>query len=100
MAPSWSSVIALSIGILSRRHPERHPDGALAAFATDPGITLGLELRDSSIVCHAILKRGLSGSALVSGPVVSRGPARNEVKENPVRGADFERGKFSGEGPH
>ena len=45
---------------------------------------------------HAALKRGLSGDALVSGPVVSRGPARNEAKENPVRGADFERGKFSG----
>jgi hypothetical protein len=37
--------------------------------------------------------------ALVSGPVVSWGPARNEAEENPVRGADFERGKFSGEGP-
>ncbi len=38
------------------------------------------------------------------GPVNSLIPgvflgSREEAKENPVRGADFERGKFSGEGP-
>jgi hypothetical protein len=46
---------------------------------------------------RAASKRGLSGSALVPGPVVSRGP-RNGPKENPVRGAGFERGKFPGGG--
>jgi len=33
-------------------HPERHPDRSLAALASDPGITLGFELGDSSVVCH------------------------------------------------
>src|SRR6266481_5564414 len=49
-------------------HPERHPHGALAALAPDPRITFGLKLGDSSVVCHAALKRGLRRSALVSGP--------------------------------
>jgi hypothetical protein len=38
-------------------HPERHPHGALAALAPDPGIAFGLEQGDSSVVCHAALKR-------------------------------------------
>jgi hypothetical protein len=37
-------------------HPERHPDGALAALAPDPGVTFGLELGDSSVVCHPRIK--------------------------------------------
>ena len=54
------------------QHPERHPHGALAAFAPDPGIAFGLELGDGSGVCHPRIKRGPCGNALVSGPVVSR----------------------------
>jgi len=42
-------------------HPERHPHGTLAALAPDPGITLGLKLGDSSVVCHAALKRDCGG---------------------------------------
>jgi hypothetical protein len=38
-------------------HFERHPHGALAALASDPGITLGFELGDSSVVWHAPSKR-------------------------------------------
>jgi hypothetical protein len=38
-------------------HPERHPDRSLAALATDPPLTFGLELGDSSVVCHLALKR-------------------------------------------
>src|SRR5258705_2765048 len=49
------------------QHPERHPHGALAAFAPDPRITLSLELGNGAVVWHAALKRGLSGNALVSG---------------------------------
>ena len=37
-------------------HPERHPDRSLAALAADPGITFGLELGDSSVVCHPCIK--------------------------------------------
>ena len=37
-------------------HFERHPDRSLAALATDPGITLGLKLGDSSVVCHPRIK--------------------------------------------
>ena len=37
-------------------HPERHPDRSLAALAADPGITFGLELGDSSVVCHPAIK--------------------------------------------
>src|SRR6266481_10145842 len=37
-------------------HPERHPDRALAALASDPRITLGLELGDSSVVYHRGIK--------------------------------------------
>jgi hypothetical protein len=33
-------------------HRERHPDRALAALASDPRITLGLKLRDGTIVCQ------------------------------------------------
>jgi len=40
------------------KRPERHPYGALAALAPDPRITFGLKLGDSSVVCHAALKRG------------------------------------------
>ena len=46
-------------------HLERHSDRALAAFAANPRITFGFELGDGSVVCHAALKRGLSGDALV-----------------------------------
>jgi hypothetical protein len=37
-------------------HLERNPDRSLAALASDPGITLGLELRDSSVVGHPCIK--------------------------------------------
>ena len=37
-------------------HPERHPHGTLAALASDPGITLGFRLGDSSVVCHSRIK--------------------------------------------
>ena len=38
-------------------HLEGHPPhGALAAFASDPGITLGLELGDGAGVCHPCIK--------------------------------------------
>jgi hypothetical protein len=37
-------------------HPERHPHGALAALASDPGITFGLELGDGSVVWHPGIK--------------------------------------------
>jgi hypothetical protein len=42
---------ALSIGIRAE-HLERHPDRSLAALASDPRITLGLELGNSAVVCH------------------------------------------------
>jgi hypothetical protein len=50
--------MALSIWYSLAEHLERHPHGALAALASDPRITFGLKLGDSSVVCHAALKRG------------------------------------------
>jgi hypothetical protein len=37
-------------------HLERRSHGALAALAPDPRVTLGLELGDSSVVCHLRIK--------------------------------------------
>jgi hypothetical protein len=37
-------------------HLERHPDRSLAALASDPRITLGLQLGDSSVVWHPRIK--------------------------------------------
>ena len=64
--------MALSIGIRAE-HLERHPDRSLAALASDPVITFGLELEIVQLSAIRALKRGLSGNALVSGPIVPRG---------------------------
>jgi hypothetical protein len=61
--------MALSIGIPFAEHLERHPHGTLAALAPDPWITFGLELGDSSVVCHPRIKARSSGQA---NPVVLR----------------------------
>ena len=37
-------------------HLERHPNRALLALATDPGITFGLELGNGAVVCHPRIK--------------------------------------------
>jgi hypothetical protein len=50
-------------------HLERHPHSTLAALAPDPWITFGLELGDSSVVCHPRIKARSSGQA---NPVVLR----------------------------
>ena len=51
--------MALSIGIPLAERLERHPHGALAALAPDPGITFGLELGDGAVVCHPRIKARL-----------------------------------------
>jgi hypothetical protein len=55
--------MALSIGIRSRSILNGTHTVALAALATDPGITFGLELGNGAVVCHPALKRDCAGSA-------------------------------------
>jgi hypothetical protein len=73
IAPAFTAPIAFHFGaeLVERHgaehrdplaeHPERHPQSALAALASDPRVTL--ELGDGAGVCHAALKRGTAGSA-------------------------------------
>jgi hypothetical protein len=49
---------------------------------------------------HAALKRGLSGSALVSGPVVSRRPLEMRPKKTPSEGLASNGASFSGGRPY
>jgi hypothetical protein len=75
IAPAFTAPIAFHFGaeLVERHgaehrdplaeHPERHPQSALAALASDPRVTLGFELGDGAGVCHAALKRGTAGSA-------------------------------------
>ena len=53
--------MALSIGIRAE-HLERHPDRSLAALASDPVITFGLELEIVQLSAIRALKRDRGGS--------------------------------------
>jgi hypothetical protein len=77
-------------------HPERHPDRPLAALASDSRITLGLELGHGAVVCHPRIKARSKRERTNLGPRSIPAAARKEAKENPVRGAGFERGKSRG----
>src|SRR5882757_8514248 len=66
-------------------HLERHPDRALAAFAPDPGITLGLELGDGAGVCHPDIKARSErvGKSSYSLGLKIRGP--EGITEKPIK---------------
>ena len=49
--------MALSTRDPLAKHPERHPHGALAALAPDPGIALGLKLGDCALSAIRASKR-------------------------------------------
>jgi hypothetical protein len=56
LAPSWSRVMALSIGIRSRSILNGTQTVPMQHSASDPGITPGFKLGDSSVVCHPRIK--------------------------------------------
>jgi hypothetical protein len=102
IAPAFTAPIAFHFGaelverhgaehrdpLAEHPHPERHPQSALAALASDPRVTLGFELGDGAGVCHAALKRGTAGSATH----MPAGSCGLEVYAGP-RGANGRRGR-------
>jgi hypothetical protein len=87
IAPAFTAFIATHLGaeLIERHgaehrdplteHLERQPDGALAALAADPRVTLGFELGNGAAVCHRSRRR--ANRAIAVSPTKKRSSHRH-----------------------